>query len=297
MNTPANKAATIRPGLLVNLKSTVVGGVSYRRVDLDASGEPVEPGAAVARWETIRVIEDEAEYERATKARSKATSLITRECQSTAFGDLCPESHEGALDAAYNAARAIVDEHNATAVHTRVQIYMLKGRVASNDAEAARAITSEVADLVVAMNNGISALDATAIRKAADRAREISAMLDDSIKGKVEGAIEQARKAARTIVKRIEKEGEDKAIVLMDIQRGAIESARIMFLDLSESLTVAPLPAVEAQRFADLDMPSDDDDDTSSERAPVAARPALDFDDSEIKVAARASNVPAMELL
>ena len=294
-----SNASIIRPGLLVNIKSTVVGGVSYNRIDLDASGQPVEPGGEVARWETVRVIEDKAEHDRAVKARSAAVSAIRKECQATAFGTLCPEEREGALDAAIAAAHAIVDAHNATATHTRIGIYVLKGRVASNDAEAARAITSEIADLVVAMNEGIGALDADAIRKAADKAREMSAMLDDSLKGKVEGAISQARKAARDITRRLVKNGEDRAVVLADIQRGQIESARIAFLDLSENSAapVEALPAIEAQRFADLDVDSEPEITPN----PMAVRqeiPKLDLAEGSQPTTLSASsvNVPAMEL-
>lgn len=165
-----SNASTIRPGLLVSVKSTVAGGVSYKKVDLEA-GEAQTEDASVARWETTRVIEDKEEYERATKCRSSALSLIRRVCSATTFGLLCPEDQEGALDVAIKAARQLVDNHNETAKHTRVSVYALKGRVASNDAEAARAITQEIAELTVAMDAGIKAFDPEAIRKAANRAR------------------------------------------------------------------------------------------------------------------------------
>lgn len=250
------KAATIRPGLLVSVKSTVVGGVAYRRIDLDHNGEPAPEGSDVARWETTRVIEDRAEYEAAIKARGAALTAIRKVCSATTFGLLCPMEQEGALDAAITQARGIVDTHNAQATHTRVSVFALKGRIASDDAEAARAITQEIAGLVVRMDQGIASFDAEAIRKAANEAREMSNMLGDSAKAKIDGAIEQARKAARMIVKRIEKEGEDRAVVLADIQRGQIESARIAFLDLDGGKTEASdaLPTVQAQRFADLDL-------------------------------------------
>jgi hypothetical protein len=286
MTTQSNQAATIRPGLLVNVHSTVKGGVAYQRVDLDADGVPVAEGVDVARWETVRTIEDKDEYERATKARGKALALIRKECQATSFGLLCPEDHEGALDAAIVKAREIVDAHNATAVHTHVQVYALKGRVASNDAEAARAITSEIAMLVQTMDAGISALDADAIRKAADRARVLSAMLDESIKTKVDGAVAQARKAARDITRRLVKNGEEKAVVLADIQRGQIESARIAFLDMSEQTASGEaLPSVEPQRFADLDF---DLSDAAVDVEPETINPR--------KLNASSANVPAMEL-
>jgi hypothetical protein len=250
-----SKASTIKPGLLVSIKSTVVGGVRYQRVDLDAD-KAIDDDADVSRWETTRVIEDKAEYEKATKCRSMALSLIRKVCSTTSFGLLCPNDQEGALDVAIAASRQLVENHNTDAVHTRVGVYVLKGRVASDDAEAARAITQEIAELTVKMDAGIKAFDPKAIRDAANRARELSSMLSEEAQEKIGGAIEQARKAARTIVKRIETEGEDRSLVMMDIQRGQIESARIAFLDMSEQTETSTetMPSVAPQRFADLDV-------------------------------------------
>jgi hypothetical protein len=253
------QTATIRPGFLVSVKSTVSGGVSYQRTDLehDASTDAKD----VSRWETVRVIEDPVEHERAVKARGAALNAIRRLCSKTSFGLLCALDNAAALEAAVAEARAIVNEFNATAAYTRVQIYALKGKIASTDEEAARAIGQEVASLIADMDAGISKLDPKAIREAANKAREMASMLGEEAAGKVEGAIEQARKAARAIVKRIEKEGEAAAFVLADIQRGAIEKARIAFLDLGEAAApTAALPAVDRQRFADLDLGDDDDE-------------------------------------
>lgn len=276
-------STTIRPGLLVSLKSSVVGGVTYQRVNLDAdvpcddcesyrkSSGAADPacatcrgsGVAVAaadadsevkRWETRRIIDDKAEHERAVKCRSAALARIRKVCSATSFGLLCPAEQEAALDIAIADARAIVDAHNAVAKSTRVSVYALKGRVASDDAEAARAITSEIGALVTRMTDGINAFDPNAIREAAKRARELSAMLSDDKAAKIDAAIEQARKAARTIVRRIEVEGEARETVLLDIQRGQIESARIAFLDLSGAGDAPAAPEIDTRRFASLDV-------------------------------------------
>lgn len=302
-------ASTIRPGLLVGLKSTVVGGVSYQRVDLDASeldcpdcaaiiaripDVPVacgtcggtrkvssRDGTEISRWETKRIIEDKAEHERAVKCRSAALATIRKCCSATPFGLLCPESQEGALDAAIAKAQELVAAHNANATHTRVGVYVLKGRVASDDAAAARAITQEIAELVTAMDAGIKAFDPKAIRDAANRAREMSSMLSEDKAAKIDAAIEQARKAARMITKNIEVEAEKREVVLLDIQRGQIESARIAFLDLSaagEPTVGAEVPAPDGQRAVDLD-----DEDTAqpvTERGKyLASRRQLDMYD------------------
>jgi len=250
-----SNASVIRPGLLVSLKSTLQGGVVYERVDIN-TGEKLPDGAEVSEWKTKRTIEDPVEHTAATKARGAARSLIVKCCSTTSFGLLCPEEQEGALDAAVKAARQVVDNFNDSAKHTRIGIFVIKGKVASTDAEAARAITQEIAELTIAMDAGIKAFDPDAIRKAASRARELSSMLSEEKQGKINGAIEQARKAARTIVKRIETEGEDRSVVMMDIQRGQIESARIAFLDMSGDSDVVggELPSVQQQRFADLDV-------------------------------------------
>ncbi len=270
-----SNASVIRPGLLVSLKSTVVGGVSYQRVDLDAD-RPAEDNQEVSRWETRRVIENVAEHERATKCRSAALAMIRKCCGATSFGLLCPTDQEGALDAAIASARALVDAHNESAEHTRVGIYALKGRVASDDAEAARAITQEIAGLVTAMDAGIKAFDPAAIRQAADRARELSGMLSEEKASKITAAISQARAAARPIVKRIEKEGETRETVLLDIQRGQIESARIAFLDLSDAPAevAEPTPAVQVQRFADLDLDVIPEDNVGNVEVAASAGPA-----------------------
>lgn len=247
-------ASTIRPGILVVLKSTIVGGIAYRRVDLDVAADDIDadPDAEVARWETTKIIDDPDEYERATRTRNAATGRVRRACAHTSFGLICPTEYEGALDAAIRDARATVDAFNVDAKHTRVGIYVLKGRIASDDAEAARAITQEIAGLVRRMDQGIASLDPDAIRDAARRAREIGGMLSEDNRTKIDGAIAEARSAARTIVKRIERDGEDKATVLAEIQRGQIDSARIAFLDMSESMTGDALPSVEAQRFFEM---------------------------------------------
>lgn len=264
----------IRPGLLVALSSALAGGVTYARVDLDAG--QTEGTEHVARWETTRVIKDPAEHERASQARSKATAEIRKVCSSTAFGLLCPEADEPLLDAAIARARAIVAEHNATAEHTTIEVRAFKGRIVASDMEAARAIGSEVASLIAGMNDAIDRLDPKAIRDAATKAREMSAMLSPELSAKVSEAIETARKAARVIVKRVEKDGEAAAVVLADIQRGGIEKARIAFLDLDGDAPAADgpaLPAVNVQRFAGLDV--DDGASAEDDALPPSIDPAF----------------------
>lgn len=240
------RTSKIRPGLLVALKSSVHGGVQYARVDL-------ETGEKRQKWETTKMVEDPEEHDRATKARSKAQSEIRGACAWTSFGLLCPKEQEDLLDEAIARAKAVVKAHNDSATSTYIDLFVLKGEVASTDEEAVNALMSEMSGLVTEMNQGIDKLDPKVIREAADKARRMAAILGDDQRVTITEAIDQARKAARQIVKRVEKEGEQAAIVLADIQRGALEKARIAFLDLDAPTKPAePMPVGNAQRFADL---------------------------------------------
>lgn len=256
-NATTATTSTIRPGILVAVKSSVTGGVDYTVSDLpvDYNGEN---GSTVERWETTKVVIDPKEHEAAIRARGKALSAIRAVCYATSFGLLCPEEREVQLDEAIQRARELATTHNAGATHTRVVIRVLKGRVADSDEQAARAIGAEVVSLIDSMSTAIDRLDPAAIRDAANRARQVQAMLTEDLGRKVGEAVAAARKAATQIVRRVEKGGEEAAIVLADIQRDAIETARYAFLDLADDEPTAVIvsermPPVDLRRFAEVD--------------------------------------------
>lgn len=259
------KPVTLRPGLLVSLRTTVRGGVEYKRVDLDAgttagSVEPTEgeaPRTEVARWETTRVVTDAQAYERAKKCRSKASSLIRGACVQSAFGLVCPASDEDKLDAAYAEALAMVEAHNAGEGASRVDVWMLKGRVAQSDELAAKAVAAEVAELIEAMRVGLAKADVAAIREAAAKARDMGKMLDEEAAAKVGRAVEEARSAAKAIVRRVQTDGEDAALVIQELSRKALDEARFAFLDLDgaeapEARTPLAIRAMESDAAAEV---------------------------------------------
>jgi hypothetical protein len=234
------KTAIMKPGILVSLKTTLRGGVTYSRENYDQAKD--DQGADVAHWETTRVIEDPKEHERAVKVRSKARSTIAAWCIPTSFGLLCPLKNEAELNEAIRQSRTMVDQFNQECRYSNVGVYVLKGRIAETDEEATRAIADEVQGLLGDMKAGIVAVDPDAIRKAANKAKAVGAMLDDAQRGKVEGAIKVARQAARQIVKRVEKGGEKAAKVAaeLNVTTKSIESARFSFLDLDASSESEP---------------------------------------------------------
>ncbi len=223
--------STIRPGILVNLKTSLVGNVKYITRDLEEQVSAKKNAPAKAKWETERTIFDPEEHERGCKARTQARIAITRVCASSAFGLLCPEAAAEELDKAIEDARKIADEFNASAGISKLRLYVLCGRIAQNDVEAVRAINSEVSELLSDMESGISNSDVKVIRDAAAKAKAISEMLSIEARTQAEIAIEAARKAARAIAK--VEEGEKVSVDRRAMR--TIAEARTMFLDLDET--------------------------------------------------------------
>lgn len=238
-------SSTLRPGLLVALKTSLVGNVSYHKRVIVPEHTTAE-GTEEAQWETTRVIIDRAEHDAGRRAQASARSAVVGACVSTAFGLLCPEADRPALDAAVAEARRIAGEFNATATLSRINVYVIIGRIAPNDAEAVRAVNSEIRSLIKTMEDGITNLDASAIREAANSARKVGAVLSPEAAARVASAVKEARSVARKIVKAGDQAAQeiDRAVI------ANLEQYRTAFLDLDE---VAPVASPEeAPRAIDL---------------------------------------------
>lgn len=242
--TDTNKTSTLRPGLLVSLKTTVSGNVRYSKRVIDAAAVD-DAGVQKARWETERTIMDPVEHDEARLACSKARTAVTRVCAQSAFSLLCPEVDAEALETAIADARAIAEAFNATAKLSRVYVYVITGRIAPNDVEAVKAINSEIAGLMDDMQRGVSDADVKTIREAAKRAKGIAEILSKEARLQAEIAIDAARRAARDIVKA---EGSPIRVDAKAVR--AITEARTMFLDVGEA---APVSAPAEQGVA-LDL-------------------------------------------
>ena len=239
--------STLRPGLLVSLKTSIRGNVSYKTRDIEKEHQ-VGEGETRARWETERTVENKAELTRATKARGKARHAISSVCSRTSFGLLCPESWEKSLQEGIARARQIATDFNARARVTELAVYVIVGRVAQDDVEAVRAINSEVRDLMREMTVGIKELDPRRVRDAANRARSVGAMLTPEAAERIKSAIEVARASARQIIKA----GEEAAKEVDRESIKKINQVRTAFLDLDEA-AILPVRTPEARgRAVDL---------------------------------------------
>lgn len=219
--------STLKPGYLVSLKTSIRGNISYKTQDLNAEqrGDGI-----VTRWETEKTVRDPAEHERAVKVRSNVSNIIRRECALSSFGLLCPADRFAKLEEAVESSRAMCDDFNRSAGVTRVSCYVLIGRVADNDVEAARAINSEMSELLANMQAGIERLDVKAVRDACLRVKAMESMLSPDVAERVGKAILVARAAARKIVAA----GEGAAAEIDAATMRTLTEVRGAFLDLEE---------------------------------------------------------------
>lgn len=250
--------STLRPGVLVSLKTSVTGNVAYRRRDL-------ETGRTRAVWETERTIDDPAEFDEATKVRSKCRTLIVAACSTSSFGLLCPDAGADELEKAMQEAQRIAAEFNERARRTRIAIYIIAGRIAADDVEAVRAINSEVRELLADMESGLKKLNVKAVREAANKAKSIGRMLSPEAAARIQTAVDIAREQARKIVK-------------------AGEAAE-------KEIDKAVLKKIRQQRTAFLDL-----DGAKDVAAPSAVGRAVDLAPEPEPIAAKAPSAPAIEL-
>ncbi len=238
MNTIQN-VSTLRPGLLVSLKSSIKGNVSYNKVDIE-DDHLLEDGSLRAKWETEKTVLNPAEQEEAVKVRSKCRSLITSICARSSFGLLCPEDKADKLAEAVAMAQASAAAFNKGAVQTEIGVFVIAGRVAQDDVSAVRAINSEVRDLLDTMESGLKRLDVSVVREAANKAKEIGAMLSPAASENLKAAISAARSAARQIVKA----AETGSAAIDQATLAKIRQSRAGFLDLDAGAVLAAPEAV-----------------------------------------------------
>jgi hypothetical protein len=175
-------------------------------------------------------------------------------------------SNEKALGEAISQAQELTAEFNASAKVTRVDVFVMVGRIAEDDLQATQAINREVSDLLAQMERGVRTLDVEAIRDAAKAAKALSGIIQPEASERLSKAIDSARNAARLIVKA----GEAAAVEVDQAAIRAITESRTAFIDLDET---APLAApVATGRALDLDSPP-----TETRQASPVTVPQLDL--------------------
>lgn len=237
------------PGILVALKTSVRGGVEYQQVPIEEDED-----GKVKRWETTRIMDDPEERKAAGEISGKASTIIARLCVRTNFGMLCRTDREAELDAAVIEARQMVREFNQKARYSFVHVSAIKGRIADNDEDAIRAICDEARDILNEMDLALSNDNVKLIQASAQRAKKLTEMMTDDSSTQLNAALTAARKAAREITKRGEDLSDKVAKVKIEVDKEAFTKARFSFLETAAEVTGEPIPAVDLQRFAELEI-------------------------------------------
>lgn len=223
--------STLLPGLLVHVNTSIKGNVTYDKGEERITNQD---GTEVSEWTTERTIIDVAEQKRATEVRSKARNLVVAVCVATEHGLLCPVAKREVLDNAFDDARKLVVEFNASAKTTRLKFNALAGYIAPDDLSAVRAINGEVRDLLAEMSAGIEALDVERVRDAAKRTKKIGNMLAPEMQARIETVVKTVRDQAKKLVEA----GEQAATAIDAATLNSLTAARTAFLDLEEAAPV-----------------------------------------------------------
>ncbi|MDP7706821.1 hypothetical protein [Mycobacterium sp. TY815] len=283
--TEAMEARTLRPGLLVSLRTSIAGGVKYQRVDLENQCID-EDGQERSRWETTRIVVDPDEHANAVKVRGKVRALVTGVCAQSDFGLLCPNSRQGDLRARIQEARALATQFNNQAATTRINVRVVAGTIAQDDVEAVRAISGELRDLMATMETGLANMDVKAVREAAKKAKSVGQMLSADAKLRLDEAINAARAAATKVVKA----GEQAAVEIDQDTLATLKAARTSFLDLDlddtdlgagAGDTETAAPAAPQARAMDLYSMWEDEPEPAPQTPDTPAAPELEMDDDQ----------------
>ena len=238
---------TLRPGVLVGLKTAIKGdNVTYDKTVLEAEHVD-EAGQLVGSWQTDKTVADAAEYARAVEVRSKARNLVTGICAKSDFGYLCPDDKLEALETAIAKAEQICEEFNLTARITEINFNTLKGRIATDDDKAIRAIKGELTELLDAMDDGFKRLDVKAVRAVVKKAKSLGTMLAPDVQKRLEEYLGEVRAVAI----KVNAAGEQAATVLSEEVLKGLANSRTAFLDIDGGAEIKDTTV--AGRTVDLD--------------------------------------------
>lgn len=231
---------TLQPGLLVNMNTSVKGNVTYQVNDRDVR---YVDRSEVTDIHTRKTVADIDEQERAIKERTKIRGLILSVCAKSEFALLCPNAREAELRDAIAEGRTLAEKFNRSSRTTHIEFRVICGRIAQDDVETVRAITSEVRSLMEDMQRGVKALDVKTIRAAANQATEIGKMLSPEAKARTAIAIKAARETARKIAKAGNEAGQEvDRVALRKISR-----ARTSFLDINTEVAELAEPKMDGR--------------------------------------------------
>ena len=245
----------VRPGIFPNIRTSVVDK-HYGATDKDHQvlvDRIRADGYSEKKTQNTTVRVDPEEWDRASKVRLKARSLVVSVCAKTPWGLIADLDREDDLAGAFLAARAQVDEFNEGSSHYEVKASWFPGVTSGTDASEAANVRVEVIDMVNRLDAALKSADVRNIRKiCGDELRQVNMLLDPDIEQHkaVKALIRRAQETARALVKA----GEDNADAIVEVLRDAdmspVAAARAQFatspVPVPTEVPENPVPAARA---------------------------------------------------
>lgn len=246
----------VRPGIFPNIRTSVIDKY-YGATDKDHQvlvDRIRADGCSERKTQNTTVRVDPEEWDLATKARSKARSLVVSVCAKTPWGLIADLDREDELAGAFLMARAQVDDFNAESTHYEVKASWFPGITTGTDASEAANVRVEVIDMVNRLDAALKSADVRNIRKiCGDELRQVNMLLDPDIEQHkaVKALIRRAQETARALVKAGEDNADAVVEVLRDADMSPVAAARAQFATAPVSVPAAvPESPVAAGRAA-----------------------------------------------
>ena len=209
------QALTIQPGIAVMMTSSIVGGPSYKKLNIDLTDEELQeitgveemPEGEVRKWETTRIIEDVPGYKAALTVRNRARDGVRGVCVRTQFGEICPLGREDDLNRKIADGQLDVQTFNSNNDHLKINWHCLKAYIRGSDTQALEAIHSTINEALAEMHDAYETGNYKKLRSVSKMLNQHKKILESGTlaTSHLDEAIKNARAAARKFLARCEK--------------------------------------------------------------------------------------------
>jgi hypothetical protein len=221
-------------------------------------------GAVVVRKETEHYIIDEEEEDKAKSIKSACSTMLRGLGEIIQDGvRAIPLENEVEWDERRAKAKAMAREFNKTSRFYKVIVNAIKlAAMVGEEEMMARKIAYEIQCALNDAKEAMDSYDAERIRTAATEMKAKAKTLQPGIQ---QGSLLAAEAAARDYANKVAAELRDKGELVQSVKNrldsSAVDSARMMFLDLAVPEEVEDVAGINAGRFASLDTGNEESGD------------------------------------
>ncbi len=198
MTTQPITVQDLRPCLLVALDVSRTGGQSYTREDIQ---EDRTNGTLKATWTTKKVLDDETEYQAATKLQSSCKYAASKLGRHTPVGIVASVDRKEEVALFRDEWKRQIDEFNADSKHTRIGFTLLVFEIKGDNIQALETVLDDLREGLAALEKAYRDLDPKSIREVVQRMQGFTEILPERVGFLVDEAVKEARQKARSINK------------------------------------------------------------------------------------------------